>query len=613
MPLRLSQDNWGNIRRVGLANETDRSGSAGQYYHLDYVGDPRSYKWISTINYAKMWEQLNVAQNGDTSRLLIFNVGDLKPIEVATTLGLSLGYEGTAGLAPTNTSGLGVTGWVERWAARTFPTLDSEKVAYVVEGYNALNAKIKPELVNSTTWSLIQFDEAERVQAQWQSIVDKVNDLQSNVGDDLYPAFYQLVAYPALAAANLNELYIAVGRANLYASQARTSANVWADKAQMHFNKDEELTHAYHALCDYKWDGLMSQTHINYQYWQQPMRDTLPGTSTVQRDYWPRMQDGRGPMRITIPNLRGAWPGDNVNNCALGYNCPGPTLSGLGRYDTSSHWVDVGSGAWEDFEWTATSNVTWLSMSTSEGTITAEGKDDCRVYVSVNWDQVDASAPNTSYASIMFATKPNDRPQTVVNVTVVADTRMVETSSAVSGSFIGGSAYTSMHAVNATRRVNTSDAYWADLPMYGLTGNAITDLPPTHAFYEAGQGPCLEFDFYSHGTTGPLNVTAFFGPFENYHRGQPFEYALTMDGGEPVVVQPIPIAKNAGSEPSDWNSVVASSIRKSKSTFNETSTASEGWHTLKVWNMVPGMVLEQIVVGEYPLTSLPPPQSYRMA
>ena len=39
-----SDDNWGNIRRVALANETERSGGAAQYYHLDYVGDPRSYK-----------------------------------------------------------------------------------------------------------------------------------------------------------------------------------------------------------------------------------------------------------------------------------------------------------------------------------------------------------------------------------------------------------------------------------------------------------------------------------------------------------------------------------------------------------------------------------------
>jgi hypothetical protein len=608
-----TDDNWGNIRRVPLANETDRAGGAGLYYHFDYVGDPRNYKWISTINLVKTWEQLNVALTKGLDRLWIFNVGDLKPIEVATTFGLALGYEGTSSLAPSQGgSGLGVTGWVQQWASRTFPQLASEKVAKIIVGYNALNAKIKPELLNSTTWSLIQYDEAERVEEDWQTLIDLVNEIAPKQDDPSYPAWYQLVAYPTLASANLNMLYMAVGRANQYASQARTSANLWADKAEAHFQKDNELTGAYHALLNYKWDGLMSQTHINYQYWQQPMRDTLPGTSRVQQDYWPRWSNG--PMRITIPGLRGAWPGDNVNNCALGYNCPGPTLSGLSRYSVTPAWVDVGSGAWEDFEWTATPNTTWVKLSSNGGKLCADGTKDTRVEIMVDWDKIPANVTGSmQYASVMFASLQDGKPRSIVNVTVVADPQMVDQSQAKSGSFVGGASYISMHASNATRRTSTNETYWADLPTYGLTGNAVTDLPQTHSVYAAGQGPSLEFDFYSYGMKGPVNVTAFFGPFENYHRGQPFQYALQFDGSTPSVAQPIPLAASAGSEPPDWNGVVGSSIRKSKTTFNETSFAEEGWHTLTVWNMVPGMVLEQIVIGEYPLTTLPPPQSYRMA
>jgi hypothetical protein len=557
-----------------------------------------------------MWEQLNTAQNMGTDRMLILNVGDLKPIEVATTLGLSLAYEGTKSLAPTNGSVTGVSAWVQKWARRTFPTLDSAKVAHVVEGYNALNAKIKPELVNASSWSLTQFDEAERVEAEWQTIVDMVNDLQTSVGDDLYPAFYQLVAYPALASANLNQLYLAVGRSVLYASQARTSANLWADKANEYFAKDEALSAGYHQLLDYKWDGMMSQTHIGYQYWQQPMRNQLnPGPASLQHDYWPLQS--LGPMRITIPTLKGAWPGDNGFNCALGYNCPGPTLSGLSRYSTRPAWVDVSSGSWIDFEYTATANVSWVKVSSASGSIAGDGSTDARVHVSIDWSQVPSNASDTVYGGIMFASKPNDHPQTVVNVTVVADTRTVDTSSAKAGSFIGGANYVAMHATNATVKNNIDNVTWTELPYYGLTGNALVDLPPTHAFYAAGEGPSLEFDFYSQVPASNLNCTMFFGPFESYHRGNPFQYAVSLDGSEPVVQQPIPVPKNAGSEPADWTGVVAASIRKSTTMFNGTSTAP-GWHTLKVYNMVPGMVLETVVCGEYPLTSLPPPQSYRL-
>jgi hypothetical protein len=53
-----ADDNWGNLRRLPLANETSRSGGAGVYYHVDYVGDPRDYKWINTIQLEHTVEQV---------------------------------------------------------------------------------------------------------------------------------------------------------------------------------------------------------------------------------------------------------------------------------------------------------------------------------------------------------------------------------------------------------------------------------------------------------------------------------------------------------------------------------------------------------------------------
>jgi hypothetical protein len=71
-----ADDNFGNVRRLPLANETGRAGGAGEsaihclcecmlihligvYYHIDYVGDPRDYKWINTIQLEKTVEQVS--------------------------------------------------------------------------------------------------------------------------------------------------------------------------------------------------------------------------------------------------------------------------------------------------------------------------------------------------------------------------------------------------------------------------------------------------------------------------------------------------------------------------------------------------------------------------
>jgi hypothetical protein len=75
-------DNWGNIRRLPTQEERKRAGGAGIYYHFDYVGGPRSYKWINVTPLPKVWEQMHLAWQYQANRMWIVNVGDLKPMEV---------------------------------------------------------------------------------------------------------------------------------------------------------------------------------------------------------------------------------------------------------------------------------------------------------------------------------------------------------------------------------------------------------------------------------------------------------------------------------------------------------------------------------------------------
>lgn len=254
-----ADDNFGNLRRVPTAGaERTRSGGHGLYYHMDYHGGPRSYQWLSTINFIKTWEQVHVAQTTGIDRIFIVNIGDLKPIEVALEYALNLAYHGTES-APVEalqatTSSADVTPWMEKWALRTFPSLPNKNIANIVLGYNALNSKKKPELVNASTWSIYELGEAERVEAGWQSIISTVQKLKTQVAPGDLAAFEELVAIPAQISANLNHLYVAVARANLYADQGRSSTKLWHDRAFRYFSNDASLTETYHSLLGRKWD-----------------------------------------------------------------------------------------------------------------------------------------------------------------------------------------------------------------------------------------------------------------------------------------------------------------------------------------------------------------------
>lgn len=79
--LLLCDDNWGNVRKLPSLTDKPRKGGYGMYYHFDYVGGPRNYKWLNCNQVERVWEQMNLCYEYGVRKLWIVNVGDLKPME----------------------------------------------------------------------------------------------------------------------------------------------------------------------------------------------------------------------------------------------------------------------------------------------------------------------------------------------------------------------------------------------------------------------------------------------------------------------------------------------------------------------------------------------------
>ena len=157
-------DNWGNIRRLPTAEERNRPGGAGIYYHVDYVGDPRSYKWINTYQLPKIWEQMNLAYEYGADRIWILNVGDLKPMELPIEFFLDFARD------PKRWNKDQLSEFTKLWAEREFGPEHAEEIADLVSKYTKYNARRKPEQLTPETFSLVDYHEAERVQEEWQKI-----------------------------------------------------------------------------------------------------------------------------------------------------------------------------------------------------------------------------------------------------------------------------------------------------------------------------------------------------------------------------------------------------------------------------------------------------------
>jgi hypothetical protein len=298
-------DNWGNIRRLPTATERKRNGGAGIYYHLDYVGGPRNYKWLNTVPLPKIWEQMNLAWQYGADRLWIVNVGDIKPEEVPLEFFLTLAWN------PASWSQTRLDEYLRLWAEREFGANQAVAIAEIVAKYAKFNGRRKPELLEPGTFSVENYHEADRMLAEWKAITGKAEAIYAELPAESRDAFYQLVLYPTKASGIVNELYITVAKNRYYAKQSDGRANGFAKRAQELFRQDAEMSDYYnHKLAGGKWNHMMDQTHIGYTGWQQPAANLMPGVVEVTNTVAAEDQHARtGKPLSATPALPKNWQG----------------------------------------------------------------------------------------------------------------------------------------------------------------------------------------------------------------------------------------------------------------------------------------------------------------
>jgi hypothetical protein len=365
--LLFADDNWGNIRRLPAASDRNRRGGFGVYYHFDYVGGPRNYKWINTNPIARVWEQMHLAYATGATRIWIVNVGDIKPLEFPTQFFLDYAWN------PERWPADRLPEYTRQWADNQFGPEHATEIADIVTTYSKFNGRRKPELLSPETYSLTNYREAETVVAEYNDLVERAERISSQLPAEYRDAFYELVLHPVQASANLNDLYVTVARNRLYAQQARASTNDLADRARRLFDRDAEISSYYNTtLAGGKWSHMMDQTHIGYTYWQEPQRNVMPRVDVIQVPVAAEMgvaYEGQVPF--------GAQP----------VGPPRPREAALPEFDSyqrGRHYIDLYNRGRTPFTFTAHAAEPWVVISPSSGTV----EKDQRLTVTVDWNQV---------------------------------------------------------------------------------------------------------------------------------------------------------------------------------------------------------------------------------
>ena len=158
---------------------------------------------------------MHLAYERQANRIWVVNVGDLKPLELPISHFFDLAYDIELW---DQTS---VPAWLKMWASREFGPAVAQDTAVLMNNYSIAAGRRKFELVDPTTYSLIDYSEADRVLSEWQTMQASAQKIMDSLPTASQAAFFEMVYHPVTAAYTYYDIMISVARNNLYAEQGR--------------------------------------------------------------------------------------------------------------------------------------------------------------------------------------------------------------------------------------------------------------------------------------------------------------------------------------------------------------------------------------------------------
>ncbi|MET0424682.1 MAG: glycosyl hydrolase 115 family protein, partial [Actinoplanes sp.] len=579
-------DNWGNMRKLPDPSLPARSGGYGMYYHFDYVGDGRNYKWADTTNLTNTWEQLHLAYTSGVDRLWVANVGDLKNEEAPTQFFLDYAWNPSAW--PVQKLGE----WHRQFAAENFGAALAPAIGGLLEEYGRLQSRRKPELLNrritvdpakdlrtdptavvyddqQTPFSLTAYRELDRVTEDWLALAAAADRLRPRVPAAWQDAFYQLVYYQIKDSAIVYDLRRAEFRNIQYAGEGRAATNALADRAEALFAQDQAMSDHYNrVLAGGKWAGWQTQPKIGYgnvaRYgpnapWQQPEKDNV----ALPDEIYPYLK------RITVPAA-----------ASLGVDASGLHRVSPWQSQAAPHLELYNKGA-TPFAYRITAAEPWVRVSPAAGTV----GDQVRATVTVDWRR--APAGRTSV------------PITITGAGATSTVTLpVENPVLRPQGFLEANGYVAIEADHYSRKTGS----WQLLPGIGRTGNGMTPL--------GGAGARLDYAM-TLTSSGPVQVSAYLSPRNNVRPTPGLRYAVSIDGAAP---QEVNVTTATGANDTTMNRQWA---RNTSDNINVTTTThvigKPGKHTLTFWMVDPTVIVQRLVVdtGGVQPSYLGPPESRR--
>jgi len=596
----LCEDNNGYLRTLPEVGEENKF-NWGMYYHFDYVGGPRTSMWLNTMPLQRTWENMTAAYERGVDDAWIVNVGDLKPMELPLSYFLDMAYDyETYGTGKANTCEQYTLNWVkQQFKAGNLSDQQYQQAAQLLTDYTDLNGDCKPETLLSSTYSTVNYNEAQRQLARANSIITRVEELANSVdafkkGGELYDAFYQLVYYPAVASANVNRIQLLQGLNQLYAERSSMLANVYAELVKEYLDLDNTLSVEYNKLGGKlnnkeKWYGMM-WTSADPKLQNLPSLDPLPSGKKTQPHINYIGWNAESSVEIvptTVAGAAGAMLMVDVPGDAAVYT-DGATavMPDFESTEKQTYALTLSNGGAEALDYEIDNVPTWIKL---EGDQTGRFYTGKVLSVSVDWDNVTTDQQDTFTVSANSQTVNVKVTAKVIKTDVVSEEKVYFPSHGEISIPANGFA-TNTSANNS----DSTSVTWTELKGYGKMGTTMKMLPTAGESFTAGNGPSLTYKAYVENASN-YTLTLYVGQSNNvsFDKGKALNVGVKVNDATVTTVDTLPekyIAGDGGY--GDWGNTIIKAGR----TVNIPLSLNQGVNTLTLYGMDHNLLLQKLVL-----------------
>ena len=586
-------DNFGYIRYFPTPEQiAARPGGFGVYYHISYLGAPLSYVWLNTTPPALIWEEMSKAYEHGMQKFWILNVGDLKPGEIGTDFFMQMAWDEKKWNLET------LPDYLREFAAEQFGPGDAREIAGILEEYYRLGYQRKPEHLQwyigrekprPSDFTYTDYGNEGKVRLEaYGSMARRVRELEGAMPAGKRDAFYELVEYPVLGAAAANQRLVAREMAGLALRQGRASVRDWtrlfdsgtADLAASASRFND-------GLAGGKWRNVMEDDPILAS---RSYRNSILRLPPEAAEFAPSSSAGIG---VAVEGrAEPLTPGETA------------ALPVFDPYTKAARFLDVFDTGSVASEWTIRAEGDWIELTPGDS-LPLDSSKLPRAMAKAGHGEVRMTQPAEFAVSVDWARAPlgpdvsgriviSDG-KSAFNVRVPLHNPADVRPARLKGQFVESDGVVSILAGHFSGKVDRPGAAWRIVPGLGRTGDAVAVFPTTAPSVDPARAaidaPSLQYNVYLFHA-GEAGIRYNLIPTQPIRYGTSLRFAVAVDDEPARLVR---VEAGTGAE-------AGSSRAWQENVLDNTTVAatrqilSAGAHTLRIYMVDPGVVLEKIVI-----------------